>query len=84
MQEEEHKKRIYEYCDNNINEKVYFLAFNNLWVLPEQITPQNLATLTSGIVSDLVKQKIIIEIPKKLETFHPMYKVLPHEKLIDD
>ena len=82
-EEERFKKRIYEYCENNPGRDILFPGFTNLWISSKQITSKNLTMLTSVIVSDLIKQKIIIQIPNNYENFYPMYRILPNEKLID-
>ncbi len=87
--EKQFKENIYEYCYDNIGKEVFFTAFTHKWPLltkeeeagKRPIAPKDLAVITSRIVNDLVKQKIIIEVPKKFENVYEMYKILPHEKL---
>jgi len=82
-EEEQFKKRIYEYCGNNLGRDILFSGFTNLWIQPHQeISPKDLATLTSGIVNDLIKDGILEEISKPADFDVPygMYKILPHNK----
>ena len=92
MQEKEKqfKENIYKYCYGNIGKEVLFTGFSYLWpflkkeeeeVRKRPIAPKDLAVITSKIINDLIKQKIIIEVPKKFENVCGMYKILPHEKL---
>jgi hypothetical protein len=81
MQIEKFRKNIYEYCQENVGEEILFTGFEYLW--PRQnsdMSPRDLAKLTSQILSGLIKEKIIIEVPKKVESVYGMYKILPHEK----
>jgi len=92
MQEKEKqfKESIYEYCYDNIGKEVLFTAFTHKWPLltkeeeeagKRPIAPKDLAVITSRIVNDLVKQKIIIEVvPKEFENVYKMYKILPYKK----
>ena len=87
MQElkEEFKKCMYKYCDNNIGEKLLFPAFTNLYSqLKHEIAPKNLGVLTSEIVNDLIKRKVLIEVPKEFENLYGMYEILFHKRLIKD
>jgi len=95
MQEKEKqfKEDIYRYCYANIGKEFLFTGFSHLWPLltkeeedarKRPIVPKDLVVITSRIVNDLVKQEIIIEIPKKFENVYGMYKVLSHEKLKND
>ena len=86
IQKEQFKKEIYEYCDNNVRKRILFPGFTSLWTLSrkERITPKDLALLTSEIINSLVKEKILIEVPKKFESVYGMYKILPHKKLMKD
>jgi hypothetical protein len=85
-QEEQFKREIYEYCDNNVRKRILFTGFTFLWALSgkERITPKDLALLTSEIINSLVKEKILIEVPKKFESVYGMYKILPHEILMKE
>jgi len=82
---EELKNRIYEYCDNNIKGKILFTAFTNLWFENHDISPKDLASLTSKIINSLIKKGVLKEVPKPKNSDVPygMYKILPHERLID-
>jgi len=89
-EEEQHKKRIYKYCDDNIGKKVSFLVFPNLGLEKQQTPQPNLMFKASVITYDLCRRKVLIEVPKETENdypmdnFHPTYEISPHEKLIDD
>ena len=81
MQVEQFRKKIYRYCQDNIGEEILFTGFEYMWPWQNSdISPKNLAMLTSRILNDLIKEKIIIEVPKEVESVYGMYKVLPHEK----
>lgn len=80
---EQFRKCICKYCDNNIGEKLLFPAFTNLYSqLKHEIAPKNLGVLTSEIVNDLIKRKVLIEVPKEFENLYGMYRILPHKRLI--
>ena len=78
---EQLKERIYEYCDNNIGLKTLFTGFTFLSPLDEFKGESDY--LTSGIVDNLVKQRVLKEIPFRRDFFiaHGMYKILLHKKL---
>ncbi len=83
--ERQFRKEIYKYCDDNVGEKILFTGFTNLYIqLEHEITPKNLASLTSEIIHELIGRKILIEVPKEFESVYGMYEILPHEKLIKD
>ncbi len=87
MHEKEFRDNIYSYCDNNVKEEVLSTVFNNLWIQSvQEISPQNLETLTNGIINDLNKRRIIREIRKTPDFDVPygMYEILPHKRLIDE
>ena len=83
--EKEFVYKIRKYSDENIGKKILFTAFTNLEFQNHDISPKDLASLTSKIINNLIKQKIIIEIPKSKEFDIPygMYEILPHERLIN-
>ena len=85
MHEKEFRENIYRYCDNNIGKEILFKGFEWLWPQNHDISPKNLATLTSKIVNNLVRDRTLEEIPKPLNSDVPygMYKILPHKKLIN-
>ena len=66
MHEKEFRENIYRYCDNlGKKEGVLSSTFSNLWIQSHQeISPKDLATLTSKIVNDLIRNGILKEIPK--------------------
>jgi len=82
----EFKKRIYEYCDNNVRKKVLLTGFMNLLSTNHDVAPKDLAILTSKINNDLIKKGILKEVPKPKNSDVPygMYEILPHERLIED
>lgn len=81
MKVEKFRKEIYRYCQNNVGEEILFTGFEYMWPQKNSdISPKNLAMLTSRILNDLIKEKIIIEVPKKVESVYGMYKILPHKK----
>ena len=83
MQIERFRKEIYRYCQDNISEEILFTGFAYLW--PRQnsdISPKNLAKLTSQILNNLIKEKIIVGVPKEIESVYGMYKILPHKKWV--
>jgi len=83
----EFEKRIYEYCDDNVRKRILFTRFTFLWPqLEQQITPKDLASLTSKIINSLIKKGVLKEVPKPKNSDVPygMYKILPHERLIKD
>ncbi len=77
-------RKIYSSCDNNIGKKVLFPFFMNCW--PEELTleKKDLAIHTSKIVSRLISNKILKEVPKEKDFYnvYGMYEILKHEKLI--
>ena len=87
MQDGKFRENIYEYCDNNVGGRVLFTGFVNLWSdKGTDMPPKDLVNLTSEILDNLIKQKIVIDVPKpkEFETVYAMYEILPHEKLIKD
>ena len=82
--EEIFKEKICNYCKDNIGEKILFTGFTHLWPLPEkEISPKDLAILTSKILYDLNKGKrIIIKEVSKPEEFsipYAMYEILSYK-----
>lgn len=83
-----YRKDIYKYCKNNISKKVLFPGFTILWQRSKidsderyDITPQNLALLTSNILQELSKEGILREVKKPEEldfTPYGFYEILPH------
>jgi hypothetical protein len=80
----EFEKRIYEYCDNNVGQKVLFTGFEYLWPPNHDVAPKDLAILTSRILNELAEKGILREIRKEgdFDVPYGMYKILPHKKLI--
>ncbi|MBU0894472.1 MAG: hypothetical protein KKF48_00755 [Nanoarchaeota archaeon] len=94
------KREIYKYCDKNIGKRSFFTAFRILWPLPfrdnlddksYQKSEKDILNLTSKVLGDLQKKKILKEIyrPKKFEEvgffpIWPMYEILPHKTLIKE
>ncbi len=73
-------KKIYDYCDKHVGEKVLFPVFMNFWREDEYtIKKKDLACLTSKIIRELVSEKILKEIPKDFESVYGMYEILEHE-----
>lgn len=76
-------RKIYSFCDDNIGEKVLFPFFMNCWSeIDCTIEKKDLAVHTSKIVSKLISENILKEVPKNFYNAHGMYEVLKHEKLI--
>ena len=83
-----YREEIYEYCEKNIGKGVLFPNFTILWPIQKKnydkrddITPKNLAILTSEILQELSKEGILREVekPEGLEFIpYGFYKILPH------
>lgn len=85
MQIEKFRKEIYRYCQENVGKEILFTGFEYLWPWKNSdIKPRNLARLTSQILNDLIKDKIIIEVPKEAESVYAMYKILPRKEMSED
>lgn len=71
---------VYSYCDNHIGEEVLFPLFINCW--PEEIIikKKDLVIYTSKIVSKLISEDVLKEVPKGFDNVYGLYKILEHER----
>jgi hypothetical protein len=86
----EFEKKLYEFCDKNVGDKVLSTYFSYLWPVPKQespeeylISPKELQRGISKLLNILVKKGVIKEIdkPEELESVYPLYEILPHTRL---
>ncbi len=77
---------IYRYCDENVGKNALFLSFTNLYPEGGKRNGTSLAKYTSKIVNELVWGKVLREIerPFDLNSPHGLYKILEHERLVDE
>ncbi len=80
-------RNIYNYCDENIGEKILFPVFVNLW--PENycsISKKDLTEITSKLIKKLMnrEEKILKDISNKknFENVYGLYEILPHKELV--
>ncbi len=77
---------IYGYCDKNVGCEVLSIVFANFYPDTGKRNKTSLARHTSKIVNELVWEGILTEVKKDshLDTPHGLYKILEHERLIDE
>jgi len=89
-----YKKNIYLYCDDNVKEEILFANLTNLWPVSPldntdrsyDISPKNLAILTSEIIGNLMGKGVLREVrySKKHEgIFYPCFRIMRHKRLVE-
>ena len=85
MKKERGKKKIYEYCDENIGEKILLTGFMSLYSqLEHEISPQDVVRSVSGIVNNLIQKRVLKEVSKEFESIYGRYEILSHERLLGE
>jgi len=77
---------VYRYVDENVGCDVLSLVFMNLYPETGKRNKTSLAKYNSKLVNELVWGGILKEIKKDphLDTPHGLYKILEHERLVDE
>jgi hypothetical protein len=81
---ESFRKKAYKHCRENVGERILFKGFAHLYLERDarEISPKDLALLTSRLIGELIQKRILVEVKngdKREDSVYGMFEVMIHD-----